>query len=353
MSESQYQSKIESLRTEIAKLEQKRAAAAKEEARHRDAASRALASITRTTSPSTAQTRRRSAASEERSADRERNKGVALQKTIAAKHRDLAAAEKQLSDAQARRTKQQAERERHERARHRQELERRDQEVRSLRHSVKNMGRELDAVTTALARELPQSITVLFLYADPSGALRLDEEMRSVHQVIRLSEHRDHIRVVSHWAARPADIPQALLETRPTVVHISGHGADDGALIFQSDDGGERLVPPADLVGLIRAIGESVRVIVFNSCFSAIAATAAAAQVEAAVGMDAPVSDAAARAFAEGFYRAVGAGKSVAQAFEVGRFELRNTPAPRTFEAEPVLEARDGIDPATLFLVAA
>jgi hypothetical protein len=111
-------------------------------------------------------------------------------------------------------------------------------------------------------------------------------------------------------------------------------------------------VAAADLLGLIRAVGESVRVVVFNVCSSASAAALASRYVEAAIGMDAPVTDLGAQAFAEGFYRALGSGRSIAQAFEVGRFELVNTPSHRADEAEPVLRTMDGIDPASIFLVA-
>jgi hypothetical protein len=344
VSESMYQSKVERLRKEIANLERKRSDAAKQEARHRDSARRSIASIKRTTSAGTADSRRRHAASEERWADRERDKGNGYQKTIADKHRDLAQAEKSLLEARARRLKTEADRERRDR-------DLREREVRSLRQTVGLMSRDLDAVTAALVRELPASITVLLIYADPTGGLRLDEEMRSIYQATRLSEHRDHVKLEARWAARPADVSQALVDTKPTVVHISGHGRDDGALVFQSDDGGERFVPASDLVGLVRAVGEHARVMLFNSCSSEVAAQVASDHVEAAIGMDAPVTDLGARAFAEGFYRAVGGGMSVAQAFEVGRFELRNTPGDRIDEAEPVLKTAPGVDPASIFLV--
>ena len=176
--------------------------------------------------------------------------------------------------------------------------------------------------------------------------------MRAIHQAVRLSEQRDHIRLEARWAVRPADITQAILDTRPIIVHFSGHGSESSELAFEGEDGAFRVIDPADLVGLVRAIGQSVRVILYNACWSAEAAAAMAERVEVAIGMDAPITDMGARAFAEGFYRAVGSGTSVAAAFEAGRFELRNTPAPRAAEAEPVLQHRDDVDPETVFLVA-
>jgi hypothetical protein len=83
MSETLYQGKVEQLRRDIGQLERKRADAAKNEARHRDGARRALASITRSTGASTAASKQRSAESEERWADRERDKGVSLLSELA------------------------------------------------------------------------------------------------------------------------------------------------------------------------------------------------------------------------------------------------------------------------------
>lgn len=345
MTESTHRTKVDQLRREIGRLEQSRADAAKKEARHRDSAARNRRGITKSTATSIADSKRRLADSEDRYADGERDKGVKLLASIAKKQRDLAQAEKALAEAVLRRIKQEADTAR--RAKDAQE-----REVLDLRRQMTDLSDELTAVSTALARELPELTTVLLMYADPTATLELDEEMRSIHQAIRLSEHRDHVRLEPRWAARPADFSQALLDVQPSIVHISGHGAPDGSLLFKADDGGERLVSAADVVGLIKAIGENVRVVVFNACFSEVIAAVAAQHVEIAIGMDAPVTDEGARAFAEGFYRAIGSGVSVGQAFEVARFEMRNTPGFRADEAEAVMVARVGTDPASIFLVA-
>ncbi|HUR06133.1 MAG TPA: CHAT domain-containing protein, partial [Nonomuraea sp.] len=313
--------------------------------------------------PTTIDARTREAQGKERSADRERDKVVDLQKQIARKHSDLVAAEKALAreEEQARRKQADTDRRAAEAQRRTTEEQRRtserqaqsyERELSTLRGQVGGVESELSAVRTALARELPDVATVLLLFADPSGTLRLDREMRAIHQAVRLSEQRDHIRLEARWAARPSDISQAILDTNPTVVHFSGHGTNSSELAFEGNEGSVRVIEPEDLVGLVRAIGQSVRVILYNACWSANAAAAMADRVEVAIGMDAPVTDQGARAFAEGFYRGIGAGRSVADAFEVGRFELRNSPAPRATDAEPVLKCRADVDAATVFLVA-
>lgn len=363
MSSQQYERGVQQSLTDIAKLESKRASVAGAEANYRSSATRALAGITKSTPPSTAASKMRDADSKIRSADRERDKAVDLQKQIARKQSDLAAAQKSLvaeiekeDRERLRRDKRTADDERR-RTRDQERsaaeaLRSRDRQIEALRGEVTALNGGLAKVSEALARELPARLTVLVLFSDPSGTLRLDREMREIHNVIRLSEKRDHVRVESRWAARPEDLSQAILDTRPQVVHFSGHGDDRSGLVFEGDDGEPRVINPVDLVGLVRAIGQSVRVILYNACWSGEAATAMAERVQVAIGMDAPVTDDGARAFAAGFYRAVGSGQSVQAAFEVGRFELRNTPAYRELEAEPVLEHRTDINPDSLFLVA-
>lgn len=363
MSVDHYQRKIQQLRQELSSLEARRASLLKTEAGYRTAATRALQSISKTTSPSTVRSRTQDAESKQRSADREHDKVVDVRKKIAQKHAEIASAEKALANEEDRASRARARAEQQAQDRERRQAEEnqrkqardtaaRDRELASLRGQVRQVGDELSNVRAALARELPPVATVLLLFADPEATLRLDREMRAIHQAVRLSEQRDRVKLEARWATRPSDITQAILDTHPTVVHFSGHGTAASELAFEGEDGDARVIEPADLVGLVRAIGESVRVILYNACWSAAAATAMADRVEVAIGMDAPVTDVGARAFAEGFYRAIGSGQSVAAAFEVGRFELRNSPSPRRNEAEPVMVSRPDTDPEAVFLVA-
>ena len=187
-----YRRKVQQLRQDIAALEGKRSAAMKAEADYRSSASRVLSSVSSSSSATTVNSRMRDAQSKERSADRERDKVVAIQKQIARKHADLVAAEKALSQAEDhdRRTQAQAERREVEARRRAAEEEKRasdrqarayESELSSLRGQVGGVERELHAVRTALARELPEVLTVLLLFADPGGTLRQDREMRAIH----------------------------------------------------------------------------------------------------------------------------------------------------------------------------
>jgi len=165
---------------------------------------------------------------------------------------------------------------------------------------------------------------ILVFAANPSSttALALDEEVRAVGRMIREAEHREDFELVSHWASRADDLLQQMNEQRPTIVQFSGHGADDGGLVLHADHGVGQRVPPGAIAALFQAARGQVRVVVFNTCGSLAQAEAVARVVDCVVGMDGAIGDVAARTFAASFYRALGFGCSVGDAFEQGRAAL-------------------------------
>lgn len=92
--------------------------------------------------------------------------------------------------------------------------------------------------------ELPKEITVLFLASNPQdqGQLRLDEEVRSIKEMITKSRHRDAVKLESCWAIRPGDILQYMNEYMPTIVHFSGHGSSNDELVLMDNNFNTKLV---------------------------------------------------------------------------------------------------------------
>jgi hypothetical protein len=172
--------------------------------------------------------------------------------------------------------------------------------------------------------KLPPKIRVLFVAANPrdESPLLLDEEIRDITTKIRASEYRDSVELISAWAARPADLLQALNQYRPHVVHFSGHGSPEGEIIFLDINGEAKPVSQAAIVEVMKATGDELRLVVFNSCFSSSQAEAVTRHIDVAIGMNAPIGDEAARVFAAQFYSAIGFGRSIGQAFAQARVAL-------------------------------
>lgn len=99
---------------------------------------------------------------------------------------------------------------------------------------------------------LPEEIKVAFFATDPATAsdrrLLLDEEVREIHQKIRLSDHRDAVKLESRWALRPIEILQYMNELKPTIVHFSGHGSEQDELVLQDRYGDAKLVSMESIV---------------------------------------------------------------------------------------------------------
>jgi len=219
-------------------------------------------------------------------------------------------------------------------------------------------------------------VKVLFVAANPVGTkpLQLDEEIRQITTKLRAAEYRDSLELVSRWAVRPDDLLQALLEVKPQIVHFSGHGTQGepisgpppsplpsgrdlippdsgqaGQLIFMGDRGQPQPVSQEALVYLFRTLRDNVRVVVLNACHSRPQAEALAETIDCSIGMNQPIGDEAAIVFAVSFYRALGFGRSVREAFELGKAALLLEGIPE--DKTPELLTRQGVDDTRLILI--
>jgi len=196
-----------------------------------------------------------------------------------------------------------------------------------------------------------QKVKILFLAANPAGTqpLQLDEEIRQITAKIRASEHCDALELVSLWAVRPDDLHQGLLEHKPHIVHFSGHGSSTAEIILQDQNRNPKPVTKAALLALFRALKDNVRVIVLNACSTRPQAKALGEIIDCVVGMNKPIGDDAAMVFAASFYRAIGFGRSVQEAFDLGKVALLLEGIPEN--KTPELFVRKDVDASTLSLV--
>lgn len=151
---------------------------------------------------------------------------------------------------------------------------------------------------------------VLLIFANPRQEydLRLGSEDRIIHEAIRLGKYRDAIALTPCHAATRHDLRRALLNDAFQVVHISGHGTDDG-LILEDEYGKSNVVPPDILAEIFAAHSPPVQCVILNACYSALQGELIARAVPFTIAMAGLLNDAAAKEFSRGFYDAIGAGK--------------------------------------------
>lgn len=192
---------------------------------------------------------------------------------------------------------------------------------------------------------------ILFFAANPSGMaqLSLNKEIRSIREKVRASEKRDFLEIDSRWATRPDDLLQALNEFRPDIVHFSGHGSKRSELILVDDELGPRPVSLDALRSLFCAMKDNIRVVVLNACYSSAQAKVISENIDCTIGMNDAVSDEAAITFAASFYRAIGFGRSVKQAYEQSKAALLLAGIEEN--ETPIIVGRQGVDLDCLTLV--
>jgi len=90
-------------------------------------------------------------------------------------------------------------------------------------------------------------------------------------------------------------------------------------------------------------------VVIFNICHSTPLAEAIAKDIDFAIGMNTSIGDESALVFAAAFYRALGFGRTVQEAFELGKneLELKGIPENQT----PELHHHPSVDPMRVRLV--
>lgn len=204
---------------------------------------------------------------------------------------------------------------------------------------------------------------ILFLASNPSDTTRLalDEECAAIERELRMAPGRD-FHFVAKWAVSVDEMMRCFNELAPTIIHFSGHGSLGAGRRADADEDlpGQRrdVVPDARsglgpgiylqdgcvagdaLARMIATAAPSARVVVLNACFSDAIAESLHRVAECVVGMRGAVRDDAARAFAVGFYRALGNGRSVGNAVAQAIATLAAKQLPD--DHLPVCRTRDG-----------
>ncbi len=171
---------------------------------------------------------------------------------------------------------------------------------------------------------MDRPIKILFLASNPTDTdrLRLDEEMRGVDQALRHSEFRDKFDVKQHWAVRVVDIQGYFLRYKPDIVHFSGHGSPSNEIILEDNEGNSQPISNHALSQLFFLLKDNIRCVVLNACYSEQQANAIAKHIDCVIGMSKAIGDPAAINFAVAFYQALGFGRDVKTAFELGCLQI-------------------------------
>ncbi len=226
--------------------------------------------------------------------------------------------------------------------------------------------RQVSAPYSPPVLELEPPLRILAMAASPRGLPLLDVSAERARLEEALGTHLDRGLIELEWLddASWSGIHAKLLEQEWHVLHFIGHGtydlgSDEGMLAFVGPDGRPDLVPANALADLLDEAEPTPRLVVLNSCqsgatggsdeFSGTAAALAHSGIHAVAAMQFAISDAAAIAFARGFYTALAHGRDVDEAVRSGRIGILGTGRGTLEWVTPVLYLRG--DDARLFSI--
>lgn len=194
-----------------------------------------------------------------------------------------------------------------------------------------------------------EKINILFIGANPTLNLNLEKEAREIRESIIKSLNRDSINFETRWATRTTDLFQYINEVNPTIIHFSGHGTENGELVFQDNNDNPKFVSREAITEMINASSDEVRLVVFNNCYSSIIAEGVVNNIEAAIGMNISIGDDAAIQFASQLYSSIGFGLSLEKAFNQAIISLKLEGIDE--DTAPQLYTNENINASDIYLV--
>jgi len=196
---------------------------------------------------------------------------------------------------------------------------------------------------------MTEKIRILVLSANPwsTGRILVAEEVREIFQRIQEGPYRDKFELHSHGAVRPIDLQRLLLTYEPQIVHFSGHGSKGHRVLLNGTNGRAQALDQQGLKDVFAFYNKHVRLVLLNACFTKTQARSISEVVDYSIGTARPIGDKVSVAFAGAFYRALGFGKSIRDAFKSARAELAITKMRRSRGIE--LFVRNGINEGDRF----
>ncbi|HEV3316264.1 MAG TPA: CHAT domain-containing protein [Candidatus Angelobacter sp.] len=170
----------------------------------------------------------------------------------------------------------------------------------------------------ALPEALPQNLRLLVVATNPVGTSAIGwlQEVRTIKELVQ------HSKIEMKVIHSMQEFQHELLEWRPHIIHVIAHGEANELQI--GNEGGDSIRVGRVLNGLMAALPEVPRLILFNACDSGgLAAELVRGRIPLAVGMQFVISDPAAQAFARGFYEYARTGLPLHKATAWGRLTIQ------------------------------
>lgn len=161
---------------------------------------------------------------------------------------------------------------------------------------------------------------ILFAESNPFPDKQLSsaEESRELGLVFRNHPKRAQFSLKKEFALSLQLLLRVVNEDCPDLLHLSAFANDTGCYLHSEDDS-PRFVANESLIAAVALMETQPRCLFFNTWISSSLAITLSLRIPWVIGSNQLISNQAAIAFATGFYQAIAYGKSVSEAFEVGK----------------------------------
>jgi len=159
--------------------------------------------------------------------------------------------------------------------------------------------------------------TILYIAASPKNiaTLQVDYEFKKIKAALEAGTARDQFELLLPLlSVTLEDFLQAKHRFKPSVIHFSGHGLEEG-LLFATSQNVFQVIPAEILEDVFKGMEAYTKVVVLNACYASAQAKIISANGIYVMGMNAPVTDDAALYLSENFYRFLADGQEVYEAF--------------------------------------
>lgn len=166
---------------------------------------------------------------------------------------------------------------------------------------------------------------LLAIQSNPDNAvkLRMDIEIKEVNKIITNKSLND-FHCISYPAIMLEELPSLLIDTKPEILHFSGHGTKEG-LIFENSQGLTKPIKIAALKGILEETGESIICFCINACNSSTIAKKLSYLFPYLISFPGKLADKNSIIFSKCFYELLALGQNIKTAFEITRSILLNS----------------------------
>ena len=160
---------------------------------------------------------------------------------------------------------------------------------------------------------------ILFIGANPNDTaqLRLQDEINLVQDQIQMN-HGEEYELTVRNAATKSDLIRFLNQTRPNILHISGHGNDDQTLVLEDEEGNSAPISIPQLGDLLGDnYGDDLDCVIMAACYSLNEIESFSPQIGHTIGMSRQVLNTDAMEFTQTFYNTLFSGRTINESYQI------------------------------------